>query len=116
MKGEQKQDSMVQLVEALYGPMNRGEEGDGEEKITKTNILWKPVSEKTGRLVVLFPYKAGSVQIKDAKTGKVVDVGRSHGPSNGYADTVYFNLPGSAFKDVVIEGKHIDDGTMRRNL
>ena len=95
-----------------------GAEDEGEEALTQTNILWKPASDADGKLVVLFPYETGNLVIKDAETGKVLDTGRSTGASNGYADTVRFNKPGSSFKNVVIEdGKgnllYVDDGARR---
>lgn len=65
--------------------------------------LWKPLSESDGNLVMLFPYVAGTVVIKDAHTGAVLDTGRSTGASNGYADTVRFSRPGSAYQNVVVE-------------
>lgn len=93
-------------------------EGDEEEALTQTNILWKPQSDNDGNLVVLFPYEAGSVTIKDAETGKVLATGSSTGASNGYADTVRFPKPGRSFKDVIVEdGKgnvlYVDDGARR---
>ena len=80
--------------------------------------LWKPLSESDGNLVMLFPYQAGTVVIKDADTGEIIDTGRSTGASNGYADTVRFSRPGSAYKNVVVEDQFgnqifIADGSQR---
>lgn len=80
--------------------------------------LWKPLSESDGNLVMLFPYVAGTVVIKDANTGEVLDTGRSTGPSNGYADTVRFSRPGSAYREVIVEDSlgnaiYIKDGSAR---
>lgn len=91
---------------------------EGEEPITKSNILWKPASANDGKLVVLFPKAVGNITIRDAETGKVLDTGRSAGPSNGYGDTVRFNKPGSAFRNVVIEDGDgnelfVEDGSRR---
>ena len=68
----------------------------------RKKILWKPRSDSDGNLVILFPYKAGNVVIRD-KDGNVIARGRSVGASNGYQDTVRFDRPGSSFRDVVVE-------------
>lgn len=65
--------------------------------------LWKPSSERDGNLVILFPYEAGEVTIRDAETGEVLATGRSTGPSNDFADTIRFDQPGSAFNNVIVE-------------
>jgi len=80
--------------------------------------LWKPNSEKDGNLVMLFPYPVGEVTIRDANTGQVLAVGRSSGPSNGFADTIRFDRPGGAFQNVIVEDRYgnsipISDGSQR---
>lgn len=80
--------------------------------------LWKPMSESDGNLVVLFPYRAGTVVIKDANTGEIIDTGRSTGPSNGYGDTIRFSRPGAAYREVIVEDSlgnaiYIKDGSQR---
>jgi hypothetical protein len=90
---------------------------DQAGKVTGS-LLWKPVSESNGNLVILFPYAAGTVTIKDAATGQVLDTGTSTGPSNGYADTVRFNAPGASFQNVTLEDSAgntftIQDGSQR---
>lgn len=94
------------------------QEQEGSEEITQRNILWKPVSEADGKLVVLFPTQVGNVQIKDAETGQVLATGRSTGASNGYADTVRFNQPGRNFQNVIIDDGsgapiYVQDGSRR---
>ena len=74
-----------------------------------SGILWKPISESDGNLVVLFPYQAGRVVIRDGNSGEVIAEGRSTGASNGFADTIRFGRPGSAFNNVIVE-----DATGRR--
>ena len=102
----------------LFQRVLEGKQDEGEEAINKSNILWKPVAENGGKLVVLFPKAVGNITIRDAETGQVLDTGRSTGPSNGYGDTVRFNKPGSAFKNVVIEDGDgndlfVQDGSIR---
>ena len=80
--------------------------------------LWKPASERDGNLVVLMPYPVGELTIRDANTGQVIAVGRSSGPSNGFADTIRFDRPGAAFQNVIIEDKYgnsipVADGSQR---
>ena len=70
---------------------------------SRDKILWKPTSDSTGNLVVLYPYQAGDVTIKDATTGQVLAQGQSTGASNGFADTIRFPSPGSAFNNVILE-------------
>jgi hypothetical protein len=71
--------------------------------MAETGALWKPSSERDGNLVILFPYEAGEVTIRDAETGEVLATGRSTGPSNEFADTIRFDKPGSAFNNVIVE-------------
>jgi hypothetical protein len=92
-------------------------EEQGFQKI-QGQALWKPNSEKDGNLVMLFPYTVGEVTIRDANTGQVLAVGRSSGPSNGFADTIRFDRPGGAFQNVIAEDKYgnqipISDGSQR---
>ena len=102
------------------GPQGQAQAGNipqGAQQI-QGSALWKPTSESDGNLVMLFPYQAGEVVIKDAKTGEVLDTGRSTGPSNGYADTVRFSKPGGAFQNVIVEDQFgnqipIQDGSKR---
>jgi len=80
--------------------------------------LWKPASERDGNLVVLMPYPVGELTIRDGNTGQVIAVGRSSGPSNGFADTIRFDRPGAAFQNVIIEDKYgnsipVADGSQR---
>lgn len=84
---------------------------------SRRKILWKPRSDSDGNLVILFPYKAGNVVIRD-KNGNIIARGRSTGPSNGYQDTVRFPLSGSRFRDVKVEDDtgrsfRIGDGGLR---
>jgi len=92
-------------------------EEQGFQKV-QGQALWKPNSEKDGNLVMLFPYTVGEVTIRDADTGQVLAVGRSSGPSNGFADTIRFDRPGGAFQNVIAEDKYgnqipISDGSQR---
>ena len=70
---------------------------------TRNNVLWKPSGENGGGAVMLLPYAAGQVVVKDAKTGQVIDQGVSTGASNGYADTVRLGKPGFSYRDIVVE-------------
>lgn len=80
-------------------PVEEAKEEEEEEKITQTKTLWKPVSDKGG-LAILYPYKnAAPVRIYDQEN-KLLSVGTSSGPSNGYGDTVRFAEQGSAFNNV----------------
>lgn len=83
----------------------------------RRNILWKPVSESDGNLVILFPYKPGNVVIRDGE-GNIIARGRDTGPSNGYQATVRFDRPGSALNGVTVEddsGRNfsVEDGGQR---
>ena len=83
-----------------------------------SRALWKPNSERDGNLVVLYPYKAGEVVIRDAETGEVLARGTSSGPSNGFQDTIRFSAPGARFRNVIVEDStgrsiRIADGSNR---
>lgn len=91
---------------------------EDSDAVTQTQTLWKPVSDSNGRLVVLYPYQAGAVSIYDADS-KLLDTGADAGPSNGYASTVRFSKPGSAFQNVVVVDStgrsfNVADGSARQ--
>lgn len=99
-------------------PSVNGVTGQASAPPIQGQALWKPVSESDGNLVMLFPYVAGTVTIKDAETGQILDTGRSSGPSNGFADTIRFTRPGAAYKNVIVEDQFgnqipIEDGSQR---
>ena len=80
---------------------------------SRDRILWKPNSDSNGNLVILFPYSAGQVTIRDADTGEVLATGQSTGASNGFQDTIRFDRPGGAFSNVIVEdgsGRQIQIG------
>jgi hypothetical protein len=106
-------------------PMPNGEAMLGEEeesdKITQSNILWKPVAHGGGPLVILFPYyNASPVSIYDQE-GNLIETGNSTGPSNGYGDTVRFSQTGGAYNNVTVTDSKgtsffIENGSMRQTF
>ena len=64
----------------------------------QAGIVWKPVSESDGNLVILTPssFDSASVTITDAE-GNVIDTGRSMGRTNGNRHTYRFSMPGAGY-------------------
>ncbi|MBM3247521.1 hypothetical protein FJZ17_03215 [Candidatus Pacearchaeota archaeon] len=58
-------------------------------------FLWKPVSEAGGTLVILVSGATGATIY--GPDGKIIERGRSTGPSNGYDDTIRFRKKGSSY-------------------
>ena len=76
--------------------------GDDSPSLSGTGILWKPVSEGDGNLVILTPQStnSSSVSIVDS-AGEVIEEGRNTGRTNGGRFTYRFTRPGSSFKGPV---------------
>lgn len=68
--------------------------------ISGTHILWKPVSDSNGNLVILLPanYSNTGVAVL-SPDGKVLDTGRYVGRTNGNRPTYRFSRPGRSFPD-----------------
>ena len=64
----------------------------------QAGIVWKPVSESDGNLVILTPssFDSASVTITDAE-GNVIDTGTSMGRTNGNRHTYRFSMPGAGY-------------------
>lgn len=66
--------------------------------INGTGIVWKPVSEGDGKLVVLIPSSYSKVAVAVVSTdGDTVDTGRYVGRTNGSRPTYRFSKPGSGY-------------------
>ncbi len=68
------------------------------QSLAGTGIVWKPVSEGDGNLVVLTPTSYGKpdVSVLDA-SGVAVETGRYVGHTNGNRATYRFSRPGAGF-------------------
>ncbi len=80
-------------------------------------FLWKPVSEKDGRLAILIPAHltgdVASVQICD-KQGKVLAKGRYANVGNGGREHYRFTKKGSSFPDGSVVNIKLNDSTQLR--
>jgi hypothetical protein len=78
------------------------------------DFLWKPVSEKDGKLVVLLPSaltgNVASITIKSAKTNKVLATGRYSGLGNGGREHYRFTRPGKSYPDKSIVSIALNEG------
>ena len=106
-------------VDDVVGQAVAGSQGAPQLRAAQRDkILWKPTADHSGNLVVLFPYKPGTVTIRDADTGEVLGTGHSTGASNGFADTIRFDQPGGAYNNVILEDStgtsfHVQEGQWR---
>lgn len=65
-------------------------------------VLWKPVSESDGNLVLVFDKDPGTVVIKDSD-GNVISTGRRTGTLEDGRIPIRFDKPGSSYQDVTVE-------------
>ena len=80
-------------------------------------FLWKPVSERDRKLVVLLPKDlsdAASVQILSPDRTSVLDSGKLTGIANGDRAHFRFSAPGSSFPDGSIVRATYRDGSIRQ--
>lgn len=72
--------------------------------IRGSGVLWKPVAEGDGKLVVLTPssFKQLPVSIIDYKTSRILAGGRFIGRTNGNRPTYRFVVAGRAFPTRVV--------------
>lgn len=117
MKSPQDPAQQAQQV-AGQAAQPQEQQQEDSDAVTQTQTLWKPVADSGGMLVILYPYQAGAVSIYDADS-KLLDTGTDAGPSNGYASTVRFSKPGSAFQNVVVVDStgrsfNVADGSARQ--
>jgi hypothetical protein len=87
--------------------------------MAQSGVRWKPIAERDGNLVVLFPSDPGTVVIKDAETGEVLATGTNSGASNDFGATIRFPKAGSEFNNVIVETSSgesffVDNGGSRR--
>ena len=69
------------------------------QSLSGSSIVWKPVSEGDGNLVILTPpgTDSANVTIEDIN-GQVIDTGRNVGRTNGNRFTYRFSSPGSGYE------------------
>lgn len=80
-------------------------------------FLWKPKSEKDGKLAILLPKqytgKVASVEVIGPDGQKKLAEGKSSGVGNGEREHFRFNAPGEAFPDGSIVLVTLRDGSKR---
>lgn len=80
-------------------------------------FLWKPVSDKDGKLAILLPSsytgKVKSVKIMNAKGSRTLQKGTYSGVGNGDREHFRFSKPGSSFPDGAIVLITMKDGSTR---
>jgi hypothetical protein len=78
-------------------------------------FLWKPKSEKDGKLAILTPKaysgKIESVQVISPNGGEVIAKGKPAGIGNGDREHFRFNQPGDAFPDGSVVLITLTDGS-----
>jgi hypothetical protein len=131
--------TMTQLIETLVNlmkeggkkPISRNCECPGKKDPGKTEkvriatpikktgqFLWKPVSDKDGKLAVLLPshmtgkVKDVTIYSPDGKT--VIEKGKDAGVGNGDREHFRFSKPGGKYPDGAIVLVTLDDGTKRQ--
>lgn len=69
------------------------------ESMSGSGVLWKPVSESNGNLVVLLAssFSHQTVQVVSVNSGTVFDTGRYVGRTNGNRPTYRFSRTGAAY-------------------
>ena len=101
---------------------NAGDAGSKDKvdykKLGKTGeFLWKPISEKDGKLAILLPSRltgdVKTVKILD-KDGKVIEKGDYSGVGNGDRMHYRFNKPGNKYPDGCIVEITLKNGEKRR--
>ena len=69
------------------------------QSLSESSIVWKPVSEGDGRLVILTPPGTDSADVSiEDMNGQVIDTGRNTGRTNGNRFTYRFSMPGSGYE------------------
>lgn len=80
-------------------------------------FLWKPVSDKNGKLAILLPKQyTGTikrVRILNAQGTKVLATGKFSGVGNGNREHFRFTKPGNGFPDGAIVLIEMENGTSR---
>lgn len=74
-----------------------------------THLLWKPVSDSNGKLVILHDAFAVQVSVEGAASSMS---GQDTGPSNGYAATIRYPLSGCAYGSPTLRFKDRLDRTV----
>jgi len=89
---------------------NATEENNQNQSEKYGPVLWKPVSEKDKNLVILTPANLGKLKVYLADgSGKIIEMARSMGRTNGRRHTYRFSRPGSMYGSnttLVIGGVH----------
>jgi hypothetical protein len=81
-------------------------------------FVWKPASEKDGKLAVVIPAKftpdVVSVVLRDPSTNKVIAQGRPSGVGNGQRAHYRFSKPGSEYPKKVVVEVELKSGAIKR--
>ncbi len=105
-------DFMDTFFNTARGPINLG------SQVSRTGeFLWKPVSEKDGRLAILLPSsmtgKVSEVCVIKPDGSRALQRGQASGVGNGNREHYRFSKPGGSFPDGSIVLIKMKDGTNR---
>ena len=97
MKWDETTNSCVASTVDEDNPINTN--APTGQSLSESSIVWKPVSEGDGRLVILTPPGTDSADVSiEDMNGQVIDTGRNTGRTNGNRFTYRFSMPGSGYE------------------